>query len=518
MELDDRFRRIGKYKVLATVAIGGKCEVYKCLDPALNRYVAIKILAGEWARDTIVMEQFENAAKAAQRIQHGNVVRIYAVERTDDLVPYIVMEFVDGPSFADFIKNKVDLPYGRMAEMFVEASEGLLAAYHEGILHLDIKPSNLMVNARDDVKIIDFGIARSFREAVGRHRAFKSILGTPKYMSPEQCLGKTVDLRSDIYSLGATMYHMLTGQPPYDAESLNDIIAKQSSTQIVPIYIINPRVPNELADIVHAMLGKDPDERYQTYDHLIDELKRFQLTRVSKEGRMPREGEERQRPALQIQEEQPVLGTPGLGRPERVEVPSSRGGPALRQGSAEGAPTLRKVPPLAPEKMAPSRILLLMISVVLLFIAVLTLVFTKIQPKQDEGQTGKNLFSTIIQAVFKPKPKEEKMPPEKLFIYRCEQTMRHMQSLRDMIRGYIADKGKIPDSIQDLVDAGYVTEDSTLDGWGHQIVYIRMNGDLRSFGEDGEEDTTDDFRLNAEGRFYRVPPDYSQRKADDQPY
>jgi serine/threonine protein kinase len=550
MELDDRFKRIGKYKVLSTIHIGGKCEVYKCLDASINRYVALKLLAGSWARDTILIEHFENAARAAQRIDHPNVAHVFDVERTEDLTPYIVMEFVDGPSFADFIKNKIELPYGRIAELFIQVAEGLLAAYHENILHCDVKPANLMLNARDEVKIIDFGIAKVFREALGHQRTIKAIFGTPKYMSPEQCLGKTVDHRSDIYSIGATMYHMLTGQAPYDAETLNEIIAKQNAAPFTPIYIINPRVPNELCDIIHPMLAKDPDERYQTYDHLIDDLKRFQLSRVAKEAGSPMnlsadqrscltdkagrgEGDSSSRLQLQPEDDKsvgagtwdgraqtsaprtgsstlPVLGSRISEREGqlRQEQAGSRG------GATDDMPHLRPVPPLAAEKPTSARLPFILASLAVVIFLALTVLFQHLRTRQQGSEGGGNLLTPIFHALFKPKPLEQKLTKAELYVLRCDQTMARMQKIRDMMRAAIADRGALPQTIQELADAHYLAPDETRDAWGREIVLIRMNADLRSFGEDGEEDTTDDIRLNADGRFYRMPAEYGRLKAD----
>jgi hypothetical protein len=297
---------------------------------------------------------------------------------------------------------------------------------------------------------------------------------------------------------------MLTWRPPYEGETISEIISNQNSAQLIPVHSVNPKVPGELCDTVHTMLAKDPDWRYQSYDQLIDVLKRFQLSMVSKE-RMA-EADVGKRLRMEVEGEAVSEGAVG----EEVSSSAARAAVSEEVEAEEERFEL----PAEPPRRVTFRTLLIMFGILLVFFAALTAVFNKVRERQEGIQPGRNLLGVVFRAIFKPKPPEEKLTGEDLYIYRCQETMRRMQEVREMMQSYVADKGKVPESLQELVDVDYVAEEDTRDGWGRDIIYIRTNGDLRSFGEDGIEDTTADIYLNAEGHFYRLPARYRKAMAD----
>jgi hypothetical protein len=260
-------------------------------------------------------------------------------------------------------------------------------------------------------------------------------------------------------------------------------------------------VPGELCEIIHITLAKEPEGRFPAYDRLIDSLKRFQLTMVAKEqGIDPAEGKRLK-----------VEGAPD--KPEPKLTPLQPSGPAATtatekaQSESDERPQL---PPIAEPELTARRALLIMFGALLILIAILTVVFMR--QRESVAGENQNFFMAILSSILSPKSKEEKLSGDELYLYQCQTTIDRMQDLWEDIRTYTAEKGDTPESLQELVDADYITSEQTVDAWGREIIYIRMNGDLRSFGEDGIEDSTDDIKLNTDGRFYSMPERYNQIK------
>lgn len=267
---------IGKnYRMLHLIDEGGMGIVFKAYDEALDRTVAVKVLTRFSAK---LLRRFQNEAKAVGRLQHPNVVQVYEMASEGD-IPYIVMEYVHGKSLSQRIRDDGPLPVVPALEVLLQVARGLDAAHVRQIIHRDIKTSNILLAPDGTAKIIDFGIAKIFRTGHDANgdglTGEKEIVGTADYMSPEQGSGKPVDARSDIYSLGITLFRVLTGRLPFRAEDTVAVLLKQIRDPLPDIRQYSPDVPPELIRVLHKMVEKKPEDRYQTCQELCIDLEAF---------------------------------------------------------------------------------------------------------------------------------------------------------------------------------------------------------------------------------------------------
>ncbi|MCS5629552.1 MAG: serine/threonine protein kinase [Pirellulaceae bacterium] len=266
--------RFGDYELLNEIARGGMGVVYKARQIALNREVAIKmILSGQFANDD-EMDRFYAEAEAAASLNHPNIVTIYEIGEVDGR-HFFSMEYVPGDSLADLVRERPLAPR-RAASYISDICEAVQLAHDNGILHRDIKPANVLVNKKDIPLVTDFGLAKQVHEKSGMTME-GSVLGTPSYMPPEQARGNLdeVNTRSDIYAIGATLYHLLTGNPPFAAASVYETIRQVLNKEPAEPQERNPDIPQDLATICMKCLQKSPDKRYQTALELQEELQRF---------------------------------------------------------------------------------------------------------------------------------------------------------------------------------------------------------------------------------------------------
>ncbi len=263
---------LGRYEIISEIGQGAMGVVYKATDPLIDRVVAIKTINLGMAQDE--KEEYEGRfyqeAKAAGRLSHPNIVTIYDVGKSGE-VAYIAMEFLQGRELRDVLNDAAVLPVKQVLDIVSQVALGLSYAHEHGIVHRDVKPSNIMVIRDGHVKITDFGIARMESAAVRTQTGM--VLGSPKYMSPEQVMGKTLDQRSDIFSLGVMLYEMLTGKAPFVGENINAIMYQTMNVIPAPPSTLNPAVPEMLNFIVAKALAKDLDARYQNARDLADDLR-----------------------------------------------------------------------------------------------------------------------------------------------------------------------------------------------------------------------------------------------------
>jgi len=254
--------QLGRYEVIGELGQGAMGVVYKARDPLIDRVVAIKTINLALALDE--KEEFENRfyqeAKAAGRLSHPNIVTIYDVGKNGD-VAYIAMEFLEGRELRDIMDDGGLLPIDQVLDIVAQVAQGLAYAHEHDIVHRDVKPSNVMIVRGRHVKITDFGIARMPSSAVQTQTGM--VLGSPKYMSPEQVMGKTIDQRSDIFSLGVMLYEMLTGQAPFNGDNVNAIMYQTLNAIPSPPSTLNPEVPEMINFIVAKALAKKVEDRYQ---------------------------------------------------------------------------------------------------------------------------------------------------------------------------------------------------------------------------------------------------------------
>ena len=266
--------RVGHYEIVAELGRGGMGVVYKGYEPALARYVAIKELAPALAHDTMLVERFLREARSMAALNDPHIIQIYFIGQEDEQ-PFFVMEFVDGESLSQVIKREQRLPVGDALKILHQATKGLSVAHDQGVIHRDIKPANLMLTQRGQVKIADFGIALANRDFDSKLTGTGQLVGTPGYLSPEVCLGKPVDQRSDIFALGIVLFEMLTGRTPFSDESPLKLMLDVVQSQIPDVRELNQSVDADVAALLAKMLAKDPADRYQDAHELIRDLEKM---------------------------------------------------------------------------------------------------------------------------------------------------------------------------------------------------------------------------------------------------
>lgn len=260
--LPDDLGSLGPYRILNCVGRGGMGVVFRAFDPKLQRVVAIKVLAPEFAVDPTARRRFEREARSAAAVSHPHVVVIYAVDEAHN-PPYLAMEFIQGKTLAEKLAEQGMLSTKEILRIGAQIAEGLAAAHKQGLVHRDVKPANVLLeNGVERVKVADFGLAKAVQDA-GITRT-GDLSGTPQYMSPEQASGGLVDHRTDLFSLGAILYSMCTGRPPFRADNPLAVLKRICEDTPRPVVQINPEVPDWLASIVDRLLVKSPAGRFQT--------------------------------------------------------------------------------------------------------------------------------------------------------------------------------------------------------------------------------------------------------------
>ncbi|HTS85674.1 MAG TPA: serine/threonine-protein kinase [Usitatibacter sp.] len=263
---------LGRYKIISEIGQGAMGVVYKAVDPIIDRTVAIKTINLNLSKAELeeYEARFQQEIKAAGRLNHPNIVTIYDVGKTEQ-VAYMAMEFLEGQELKDLITSGNLPPADQVVDIISQVADGLSFAHQQDIVHRDVKPSNIMVLKNNLAKITDFGIARLPNSAVKTMTGL--ILGSPRYMSPEQVIGKTIDARSDIFSLGVVLYEALTGVAPFDGDNVNAIMYATVNTTPPPPSAHNRSVPPMLDLIVAKAMAKLLEDRYQSIKELADDLR-----------------------------------------------------------------------------------------------------------------------------------------------------------------------------------------------------------------------------------------------------
>ena len=261
-----------RYQIISRVGSGGMADVYKAKDQKLDRLVAVKVLKPEFREDTNFVAKFGKEAQAAAGLSHPNVVNVFDVGEDRGLY-YIVMELVEGITLKAYITRKGKLSVKEATSIAIQVSLGLEAAHNRGIVHRDVKPQNIIISTDGKVKLSDFGIAK----ATNSNTITANVMGSVHYSSPEQVRGGASDARSDIYSLGITMYEMVTGRVPYDGDTTVAVAIKHLQEEMVPPSRYTPDIPYSLEQIILKCTQTNPDRRYQNMAQLIEDLKRSLL-------------------------------------------------------------------------------------------------------------------------------------------------------------------------------------------------------------------------------------------------
>lgn len=278
-------RTLGNYRIVARIGRGGMATVYQAYQPALERYVAIKVLHRQLAEDDPqFVKRFQREAKAVASLRHPNIVQVFDFG-VDDEVPYMVMEYVAGRTLKTELNALADrdevMSLDELGDTFQAVASALTYAHGRGMVHRDIKPANVMLATKGDVILMDFGVARIV--GATQYTATGAVVGTPAYLSPEQGKGERGDERSDIYAMGVVLYEMTTGRVPFDADTPLAVIFKHISDPLPLPRYVNPRVPEEVEGVILKAMAKEPDERYQT----VEEMARALASAIAVSGPAP---------------------------------------------------------------------------------------------------------------------------------------------------------------------------------------------------------------------------------------
>lgn len=279
---EDRIPDLGtRFEVLGKIGEGGMGSVYKAREIKTDQIFAIKVLKDDLAKDAAALKRFEQEAEAARNLDHANLAAVYELEALANGTTYLIMEYVEGRSLDEILKEKERLDGKKALEIFSQVTEALAYAHEKGVIHRDVKPTNIIItdetSANPGVKVVDFGIAKVMPAANREtHNLTKTgdVFGSPNYMSPEQCLGFMLDQRSDIYSLGATIYEALAGKTPFEGDNPIQVVMKQVNEEAPPLPsdLKSDKTVERLENVVLRCLEKDQESRYQAIAELQKDL------------------------------------------------------------------------------------------------------------------------------------------------------------------------------------------------------------------------------------------------------
>ena len=489
---------VGRFVVEGTIGRGGMGEVLRCIDPTNDKVVAIKVLDADAYLDQDLLKRFHREAQSALSLDHVNIARFYGMENDAENRPIIVMEYIPGEPLDKWLKCNAEAPFSQIVDFAIQTARGLENAFRRSIIHRDIKPSNLIVTPDQVVKIIDFGLAKSMWDTSGL-TGTGMVVGTPRYISPEQGMGRNVDHRSDIYSLGATLYELLTHQSPFDGDSPLAIMMKHINTPLVPPYLVNPKVPGDVNEIVIRMMAKDPGQRYQDYEPLIRELEAAKIHRLAKERRLS--GMD----SVSAGHASTVIVPGGERTPPPETIVQSRPSSYLSEGLVNVSYTQPEERP----RSNVSKILLSISGVLIIGFAIAALM----APKEVEGKRQPSWFSKRVASAFKkPEAKEAGTTPEAIAKDDAEKVQSTASRMEAVVSKILEQRAADPNkavTMRSLRASGAMSEEETQDAWGNDF-FLKLSGDgsgsLYSKGRDGEENTPDDFRYALNGSSQTVPP------------
>jgi len=266
----EMFGRLGRYDIEHVIGHGGMGIVVKAHDSELNRPIAIKLLAGHLAHVGAARERFAREGRAAAAVVHEHVVGIYNVE-SNGKVPFLVMQYVPGRSLQARVDEDGPLGTEEILRIGMQAASGLAAAHRQGLVHRDVKPSNILLEDTVERAVLtDFGLARTFDDASLTHTGI--LAGTPHYMSPEQAMGEPIDQRSDLFGLGAVLYFMATGHPPFRAAGAMAVLHRICNDTHRPVWQRNHEIPDALSDVIDRLLEKKPSKRFSSAEEVQQQL------------------------------------------------------------------------------------------------------------------------------------------------------------------------------------------------------------------------------------------------------
>ncbi len=263
-------KRLSNYEVLELIGKGGMGFVFRARDVSLDREVALKVLRPELSEDKEFESRFVREARNAAKVDHPSIVQVYSAGKMGNLL-FMAMQFVKGDTVSKLLEDQGKFEWTKALKICKQVLKALHIAHRHGFIHRDLKPTNIMVDDHGTTKIMDFGLMKHVSVSDGLTKA-GVYYGTPEYSSPEQCQTQELDARSDIYSLGAVLYEMLTGRLPHVAEEPLALFRKIEKDEPISIRLLNPNIPKEVSDIIHRMMHKDPQRRYQAAEDVLKDI------------------------------------------------------------------------------------------------------------------------------------------------------------------------------------------------------------------------------------------------------
>jgi serine/threonine-protein kinase len=263
-------KQLGNYKAVSLIGSGAMGGVFKGWDIILERNVALKIISYKLSSVDSFREMFVKEARLVSQLNHPNIAQIYYIDQSDDVF-YFAMELISGGTLKDMIKDSNNLNSAKGLEYLVTVCQTLDFVSGKNIIHRDIKPENIMITDDGILKVVDFGVA-IVNDGKNKKGKSENLVGSPYYVSTDCIKGLPLDSRSDIYSLGATFYHVFAGVPPFEGDNVEDVLLKHLNCDLVPLKKKNPTVSNWLSDIIAKMMAKNPEDRYQGYKDIIADL------------------------------------------------------------------------------------------------------------------------------------------------------------------------------------------------------------------------------------------------------
>ncbi|MBI5567765.1 MAG: serine/threonine protein kinase [Chloroflexi bacterium] len=263
-------KQLGSYQIVAPLGEGGMAAVYQAYQPAMDRYVALKVLPRHFAADPQFVSRFQREAKILARLQHPHILPVFDFGEGDGYT-YLVMPFVAGGTLTHLLQGQ-SLPLGQIRRIISQVGDALDYAHQHGLIHRDVKPSNVLIDERGNCLLMDFGLAKMVEGSLHLTTS-GAILGTPAYMSPEQGLGQTIDARSDIYSLGVMVYELATGRVPYRAETPLAVVIKHINDPLPPPRTLNPALPEAVERVILKSLAKTPENRFAAVSEMVRALR-----------------------------------------------------------------------------------------------------------------------------------------------------------------------------------------------------------------------------------------------------
>lgn len=270
--LDLTGKKIGDYQLLRRLGQGGMGQVYLAEQISLKRKVALKLLRSDLAANSAALQRFKREAEAVARATHANIVQVYAIG-DDNGLHFMVLEYVEGRNLRDYLEKKGPPEPLISISILRQVASALQRASELGVIHRDIKPENILLTRKGEVKVADFGLSRIYAEEQPLNITQSGVtMGTPLYMSPEQVEGKPLDPRTDIYSLGVTAYHLLAGEPPFRGQTPFEVAVQHVQKDPFSLLELRPDLPPDLCAMIHKMMAKKPEERYQTAHEIVRDL------------------------------------------------------------------------------------------------------------------------------------------------------------------------------------------------------------------------------------------------------